>query len=97
MEKNSYNNYLRVKLTSNHQIKARNGFSDPKSTRKCPLFGDLLKNIFFQDGGGGHLEFKPLVKNAGIFSTDTPSHFFIKGLKNSNQSSNHCQDTQVTE
>ena len=48
MEKNTFNNYLRVKLTSNHQIKDRNGFSGSKNIRKNQLFGDLMKNIFFK-------------------------------------------------
>ena len=46
MEKNTCNNYLRVRLILNHQNKARNGFSDPKNIRKSSLHNDLV-NIFF--------------------------------------------------
>ena len=43
MEKNNFNNYLRVKLTSNHDNMDSNGFSDPYIIRKHVLLGDLVK------------------------------------------------------
>ena len=43
MEKNTYNNYLRVKMTSDHINMDINGFSDPKNIRKSVLLDDLVK------------------------------------------------------
>ena len=44
MEKNTFNNYLRVKNTSNHKNRDINRFSGPKNIRKTLLLGDLEKN-----------------------------------------------------
>ena len=44
MEKNTFNNYLRVKMTSDHKNMDINGFSDPKNIRKSLLLVDLEKN-----------------------------------------------------
>ena len=43
MEKNTFNNYLRVKMTSDYKNMDINGFSDPKNIRKSLLLGDLEK------------------------------------------------------
>ena len=43
MEKNTYNNYLRVKMTSDHINMDINGFSDPKNIIKGVLLDDLVK------------------------------------------------------
>ena len=43
MEKNTYNNYLRVKMTSDHIKMDINGFSGPKNIRQSVLLGDLVK------------------------------------------------------
>ena len=51
MEKNTCNNYVRVKMTSDHKNMDINGFSDPKNIRKSLLIGDLVKKN--QDGCGG--------------------------------------------
>ena len=48
MEKNTYNNYLRVKMTSDHINMDINGFSGPKNIRKNVLLGDLVKNQKFK-------------------------------------------------
>ena len=44
IEKNYVNNYLRVKMTSNHINMDINGFCGPKTIRKSLLLGDLEKN-----------------------------------------------------
>ena len=43
IEKNNVNNYLRVKMTSNHINMDINGFSGPKNIRKSILLDDLVK------------------------------------------------------
>ena len=43
IEKNNVNNYLRVKMTSNHINMDINGFYGPKNIRKSLLLGDLKK------------------------------------------------------
>ena len=43
MEKNTYNNYLRVKMTSDHINMDINGFSGLKNIRKSVLLDDLVK------------------------------------------------------
>ena len=40
---NTFNNYLRVKMTSNHMNIDINGFYGPKNRRKSLLLGDLEK------------------------------------------------------
>ena len=48
IEKNNVNNYLRVKMTSNHINMDINGFSGPKNIRKSVLHCDLIKNQKFK-------------------------------------------------
>ena len=43
IEKNNVNNYLSVKMTSNHINMDINGFYGPKNIRKSLLLGDLEK------------------------------------------------------
>ena len=43
IEKNNVNNYLRVKMTSNHINMDINGFYGPEIIRKSLLLGDLEK------------------------------------------------------
>ena len=76
IEKNNVNNYLRVKMTSNHINMDINGFYGPKNIRKSLLLGDLKKKKI-QDGGGGHLENGRLLDYADTFARDMEAKFFI--------------------
>ena len=44
MEKNTFNNYFRVKMTLDHTNMDINGFSDPPYIRKSVLLVDFEKN-----------------------------------------------------
>ena len=43
------------------------------------IVGALVQKLIFQDSAGGHFGFGPLAKNAGKFSRDRDSNFFLKG------------------
>ena len=43
MEKITFNNYLRVKITSDYKNMDINGFSGPKNIKKNLLLGELKK------------------------------------------------------
>ena len=58
--------------------------------------GAPVQKLIFQDGGGGHLGFGPLEKNAGIFERGLGAKFFIKGPRKSNQLSKHLSQRMVT-
>ena len=48
----------------------------PEKVSLYMIIGTLVKISIFQNGAGGHLEFWPLAKNAGIFARDMGLIFF---------------------
>ena len=42
----------------------------PEKVSLYMIIGDLVQNLIFQNGDGGHFVFWPLAKNAGIFARD---------------------------
>ena len=59
--------------------------------------GAPVQKLIFHDGGGGHLGFDPLQKNAEIFGRDRGAKYFMKGPRKSNQLSKHLSQRMVTE
>ena len=71
-----------VKTKFLRQTDVRIGFPMVDSVQKVYLHlivGALVQKLIFPDGAGGHFGFGPLAKNAGKFSRDRVSKFFLKG------------------
>ena len=73
-----------------YQTDVRNGFLVVELFKKVYLFifvAFICQKLFFHNGAGGHFEFTPLEKNAGIFARDTGAKYFLKGSRKSNKKS----------
>ena len=81
-----------------YQIDVINGLFVVELAKKVYLFifvAFICQKLFFHNGARGHFGFRPLEENAGIFARDTGAKYFSKGLRKSNQSSEHLSQKVV--